>query len=100
MLKLCSLSFINTIDIARNWDCEMNLIERNLEGYDLKRLIHYLKPHWLFVLLAPLLMVLEVSMDLLQPRLMASIIDGGVMTGNLALIQSTGLKMLFVALIR
>src|SRR5690625_1774443 len=65
----------------------------------LRKLIQYLKPHWYFVLLAPLLMVLEVSMDLLQPRLMASIIDGGVMTGNLALIQSTGLKMLLVALI-
>lgn len=51
------------------------------------------------MLLAPLLMVVEVSMDLLQPRLMASIIDEGVMAGNLALIRSTGLKMLLVAFI-
>lgn len=65
----------------------------------LRKLIQYLKPHWYFVLLAPLLMVLEVSMDLMQPRLMASIIDEGVMTKDLAFIQSTGLKMLLVALI-
>lgn len=63
----------------------------------MRKLIQYLKPHWYFVLLAPLLMVVEVGMDLLQPRLMASIIDEGVMAGDLALIQSTGLKMLLVA---
>jgi len=65
----------------------------------LKKLVKYLKPHWYFVLLAPLLMVVEVGMDLMQPRLMASIIDEGVMVKDLAYIQSTGLKMLVVALI-
>ena len=65
----------------------------------MKKLVKYLKPHWYFVLLAPLLMVVEVGMDLMQPRLMASIIDEGVMVKDLAYIQSTGLKMLVVALI-
>ncbi|CAM4242202.1 ABC transporter ATP-binding protein [Lederbergia lenta] len=65
----------------------------------MRKLIRYLKPHWLFVLFAPLLMVLEVAMDLLQPRLMASIIDEGVMKGNLSLVQSTGSWMLLVAFI-
>ncbi|MFC5465668.1 ABC transporter ATP-binding protein [Lederbergia graminis] len=63
------------------------------------KLFRYLKPHWLFVILAPLLMVIEVCMDLMQPQLMASIIDDGVMKGNLALVQSTGLKMLLIAFI-
>ncbi|MBS4177821.1 ABC transporter ATP-binding protein [Lederbergia citrea] len=65
----------------------------------MRKLIRYLKPHWLFALLAPLLMVLEVCMDLLQPRMMASIIDEGIMTGDITLVKSTGLLMLLVAFI-
>jgi len=65
----------------------------------LRKLGPYLKPHWLFVLLAPLLMVLEVCMDLLQPRLMASIIDEGIIGGNLSLVKSTGAWMLLIAFI-
>ncbi|MHA7965335.1 ABC transporter ATP-binding protein [Paenibacillus sp. CAU 1782] len=63
------------------------------------KLARYLKPHWAAVLLAPLLMILEVCMDLLQPKLMASIVDQGVMTRDLAHIQTTGLWMLGTALI-
>ncbi|MBS4204495.1 ABC transporter ATP-binding protein [Lederbergia citrea] len=65
----------------------------------MRKLIRYLKPHWLFALLAPLLMVLEVCMDLLQPRMMASIIDEGIVTGDITLVKSTGLLMLLVAFI-
>ncbi|MBS4196138.1 ABC transporter ATP-binding protein [Lederbergia citri] len=63
----------------------------------MRKLSPYLKPHWFFVLLAPLLMILEVYMDLLQPRLMASIIDEGIMKGDLSLVQSTGARMLLIA---
>ncbi|MFB9750356.1 ABC transporter ATP-binding protein [Paenibacillus hodogayensis] len=51
------------------------------------------------VLLAPLLMLVEVFMDLLQPKLMANIVNDGVMKGDLAYIRSTGLLMLVVAVI-
>src|SRR5690606_13899795 len=44
-------------------------------------------------------MILEVCMDLLQPRLMASIIDEGIMKGDLSLVQSTGARMLLIAFI-
>lgn len=44
-------------------------------------------------------MVLEVTMDLLQPKLMSSIVDDGVLAGNLSHILTTGLIMLLVALI-
>ncbi|GAS85002.1 ABC transporter [Paenibacillus amylolyticus] len=44
-------------------------------------------------------MVLEVAMDLLQPKLMSSIVDDGVLAGNLSHIVTTGLIMLLVALI-
>lgn len=63
------------------------------------KLISYLRPHWVATLLAPLLMLLEVGMDLLQPILMASIIDEGVMKGDLAHIRNTGLLMLGAALV-
>ncbi|MBY0162213.1 ABC transporter ATP-binding protein [Paenibacillus lautus] len=63
------------------------------------KLFRYLRPHWTAALLAPLLMLLEVAMDLLQPMLMASIIDRGVMQNDTAHILSTGLLMLGAAAI-
>jgi len=63
------------------------------------RLFAYLRPHWKAALLAPLLMLLEVVMDLFQPMLMASIIDNGVMTGDIGHIGKTGVLMIAVALI-
>ncbi len=63
------------------------------------KLLSYLRPYWVASLLAPLLMVLEVSMDLMQPRLMASIVDQGVMQGDLAQVGQSGLLMLLCALL-
>ncbi|MDF2937295.1 MAG: transporter [Paenibacillaceae bacterium] len=63
------------------------------------KLVKYMKPYWKAALLGPLLMVLEVSMDLLQPKLMAQIVDQGIMTGNLSEIRRTGLMMLATSLI-
>lgn len=65
----------------------------------MRQLIHYLKPYWKAVLLAPLLMILEVTMDLLQPVLIASIIDDGVLAGDLLHIKQTGALMVGVALV-
>ena len=62
-------------------------------------MLKYLKKYWIFALLAPIFMIGEVSMDLLQPRLMSAIVDEGVLglsnngVGNLSLIITTGLKM-------
>ncbi len=49
--------------------------------------------------MAPVLMLIEVCMDLLQPKLMAYIVNDGIMKGNLFLIQSTGLQMIGIAFI-
>ena len=38
-------------------------------------MLKYLKKYWFFALLAPIFMIGEVSMDLLQPELMSRIID-------------------------
>jgi ATP-binding cassette subfamily B protein len=63
------------------------------------KLKKYLRPYWVWSVLAPLMMMVEVCMDLLQPTLMASIVDHGIMTKDLSHIYSTGLTMLGVALI-
>ena len=45
-------------------------------------MLKYLKKYWLFTMLAPLFMIGEVSMDLIQPELMSHIIDDGVLGIN------------------
>jgi len=61
------------------------------------RLFRYARPYWYLVLLGPLLMLLEVSSELIQPRLMATIVDQGIAKGDLPLIFRTGGIMLLVA---
>ena len=68
-------------------------------------MLKYLKKYWFFALLAPIFMIGEVSLDLLQPELMSRIIDDGVLglnnggVGNLNTVITIGLKMIgFVAL--
>lgn len=58
------------------------------------KLLKYLKKCWIFALLAPLCMMLEATMDLQQPTLMADIIDVGIANGDLNYVLSTGGKML------
>ena len=63
------------------------------------KLTRYLKPYILPMLLAPLFMCLEVYMDLLQPDLMAKIIDVGIANGDMHyLLQKLG-SMLLVAFV-
>lgn len=63
------------------------------------KLFKYLKGGWLLFCLAPVFMIVEVMMDLMQPTLMSDIIDIGVANGDLAYVWSTGLKMIAVAFI-
>ncbi|MEZ0536666.1 ABC transporter ATP-binding protein [Caldicellulosiruptoraceae bacterium PP1] len=65
----------------------------------MKKLFVFLKPFWKAVILAPLLMVIEVVTDLMQPALLARIVDSGVMKGNLNYVIKTGLIMLLLAFI-
>lgn len=67
-------------------------------------MLKYLKKYWVSIILAPLFMLGEVSMDLLQPRLMATIVDEGVLglsnggVGDMGLVVHTGLKMIGLVL--
>lgn len=65
----------------------------------------YLKKYVIFMILAPLFMMGEVLMDLLQPQLMSIIIDDGVLglsnnnVGDVNLVITTGLKMIGLVVI-
>lgn len=66
------------------------------------KLSKYTKPYILSIILAPLLMVLEVSMDLMQPSMMSVVIDDGINAPggcNMNVILFTSLKMIIFALI-
>lgn len=68
-------------------------------------MLKYVKKYWFYALLAPLFMIGEVVMDLVQPQLMSIIIDEGVLglsnqgVGNLNLVIGTGLKMIGLVLL-
>lgn len=46
------------------------------------KLSKYLKPYAFFAVIAPIMMILEVSMDLAQPTIMQKIIDNGIAQNN------------------
>lgn len=62
-------------------------------------MLKYLKKYWLFCLLAPLFMVGEVAMDLIQPDMMADIVDNGVLKSDIALIINIGIKMILTVVL-
>lgn len=64
-----------------------------------RKLASFLGPYWRWAILAPLLMVLEVSMDLLQPRMIQRIVDSGIARNDMATVVNTGLLMVGFALV-
>ncbi|HHY55110.1 MAG TPA: ABC transporter ATP-binding protein [Chloroflexi bacterium] len=64
-----------------------------------RRLFHLLRPYWLWATLAPLAMMLEVVMDLLQPTLIAHIIDDGIARQDAAFVVRTSGWMVTAAVI-
>ena len=63
------------------------------------KLLPYVKPYTLFAILGPLLMCVEVAMDLLQPTIMQHIIDVGIANNDNAYVIWLGLLMLLTAII-
>ena len=67
-------------------------------------MLQHLKKYWIFALLAPLFMLGEAGMDLLQPTLMSSIVDDGVLglnnngVGDLDIVFHMGIRMLLLIL--
>lgn len=65
----------------------------------IKKLLPYATPYKLFVILAPLLMALEVAMDLLQPLLLQKIIDYGIAENDTTYVIQMGTFMIVAAII-
>ncbi len=61
-------------------------------------MLKYLKKYWLFCLLGPLFMVGEIAMDLIQPDMMATIVDEGVLKQNLDVVLHVGIRMILLVL--
>ena len=65
-------------------------------------MLKYLKKYWLYALLAPVFMIGEVLMDLVQPGMMSTIVDEGVLglsnhnVGDLSIVISVGIRMIGV----
>lgn len=65
----------------------------------IRKLARFLKPYWRWVVLAPLLMLLEVAMDLMQPRMIQRIVDEGIAQMDVTLVVRTGLIMVGLAVV-
>ena len=64
------------------------------------KLLKYIKGRAIiYTILAPLMMFIEVIMDLNQPKLMSDIIDIGVANGDITYVLNVGFKMIVVAFI-
>ncbi|MCU0503297.1 MAG: ABC transporter ATP-binding protein/permease [Anaerolineae bacterium] len=62
-----------------------------------RKLGGFLRPYWYWAVLAPLMMMVEVAMDLLQPRMVERIIDQGIAQSNMTVVIQTGLIMIGLA---
>ncbi len=59
----------------------------------------FLRPYWRWAVLAPVMMIIEVAMDLLQPRMIERIVDDGIARSDMGIVTQTGLLMVGFALI-
>ncbi|MCD7724341.1 MAG: ABC transporter ATP-binding protein/permease [Clostridiales bacterium] len=61
-------------------------------------MLRYLKKYWVYCLLAPLFMLGELTMDLLQPAMMATIVDEGVLGSDMQIIVYEGIRMVLLVI--
>jgi ATP-binding cassette, subfamily B, multidrug efflux pump len=65
----------------------------------MKKLLHYMKPYTLFAIIGPLLMCVEVLMDLLQPTIMQKMIDTGIANQDNGYVIKLGIWMILSAIV-
>ncbi|NLM19552.1 MAG: ABC transporter ATP-binding protein, partial [Clostridiaceae bacterium] len=65
----------------------------------LRKTAKYYKGFRLFVVLTPLLMILEVIADVIIPTLMGNTINEGVLTGKIDLVYKNGIYMIIMAIL-
>lgn len=64
-----------------------------------RKLASFLGPYKLWVILAPIMMAIEVLMDILQPRLIQRIIDDGIANEDMGVVLQTGGLMVGLAVV-
>lgn len=65
----------------------------------MKKLLPLMKKYWIFAVLSPLFMVLEVLGDVFIPYLMSRIVDVGIVSQDINFIVNTGMLMVGAALL-
>ncbi len=65
----------------------------------MRRLLSYMKKYTVYAILCPLLMILEVVADVVEPYLMSRIVDIGIANRDIGYILRTGSLMVVVALL-
>lgn len=65
----------------------------------IKIILQFLKKHLTLTLLAPLCVIIEVTAELVQPKIMSEIVNRGVIGGESDIITALGLKMLIITLV-
>ena len=63
------------------------------------KIFKYLKKYWIFAILAPIFMVIEVMMDLRLVNQMSILVNEGVMLQNMEVIKSVALEMVVTLII-
>ncbi len=66
---------------------------------NLLKLKHFIKPYWLFSILALVMLIAVVFMDLAIPRLVQRIIDDGIVAENMQVVVQTTIIMLTISLL-
>ena len=61
--------------------------------------LKYVKPYWVYFVLGPLLMIVEVLGEIFMPQFMAAIINNGVANQNVSYIVGMGVLMLVMAVL-
>lgn len=65
----------------------------------MKKMFKYMQRYWYIAILAPITMIAEVFIDLQLPKLMSTIVDEGVLKGNLDLVVRTGILMILLSIL-
>ena len=63
----------------------------------MKSILRYTRKYLPFIILTPLILVVEVILEIEIPKVMAEIVDTGIPSGNINLVVSEGFKMILMA---
>ena len=66
----------------------------------MKRYFKYIKPHLIYFIIGPIMMITEVAGDVIMPKLMSLIVNEGVKElRDMSYIADVGIKMVFLAIV-